>query len=81
MIGRSDAELIIESLDEPARFGEIFDRNAEAVFRYLARRIGGSGAVIGVLTALAGAPAAATLLTGCRAFDGALPVCQSIIGR
>ena len=40
MIGRSDAELIIESLDEPARFGEIFDRYAEPVFRYLARRIG-----------------------------------------
>lgn len=40
MIGRSDAELIIESLDEPARFGEIFDRHAETVFRYLARRIG-----------------------------------------
>ena len=40
MIGRSDAELIIESLDEPARFGEIFDRHADAIFRYLARRIG-----------------------------------------
>ncbi len=40
MIGRSDGELIIESLAEPARFGEIFDRHAEAVFRYLARRIG-----------------------------------------
>lgn len=40
MIGRSDAELIIESLDEPGRFGEIFDRHAEAVFRYFARRIG-----------------------------------------
>jgi RNA polymerase sigma-70 factor (ECF subfamily) len=37
---RSDAELILESRDEPARFGEIFDRHAEAVFRYLARRIG-----------------------------------------
>lgn len=40
MTGRSDAELMVESLDEPARFGEIFDRHAEAVFRYLARRIG-----------------------------------------
>lgn len=40
MTGRSDAELIIESLDEPARFGEIFDRHGDAVFRYLARRIG-----------------------------------------
>ena len=27
-------------MDEPARFGEIFDRHAETVFRYLARRIG-----------------------------------------
>ena len=40
MIGQSDAELIVESLDEPARFGELFERYAEAVFRYLARRIG-----------------------------------------
>ncbi len=40
MRGPSDAELIIESLAEPARFGEIFDRHAETVFRYLARRIG-----------------------------------------
>jgi RNA polymerase sigma factor (sigma-70 family) len=31
---------MVESLDEPARFGEIFDRHAEALFRYLARRIG-----------------------------------------
>src|ERR1700733_5497731 len=31
---------MVESLDEPAQFGEIFDRHAEAVFRYLARRIG-----------------------------------------
>jgi phosphoribosylaminoimidazole-succinocarboxamide synthase len=36
----SDADVIVESLDEPARFGEIFDRHAEVVFRYLARRIG-----------------------------------------
>jgi DNA-directed RNA polymerase specialized sigma24 family protein len=40
VIARSDAELIVESLDEPARFGEIFDRHAQVVFRYLARRIG-----------------------------------------
>jgi phosphoribosylaminoimidazole-succinocarboxamide synthase len=38
--GRTDPELIIGSLDEPAWFGEIFDRHAEAVFGYLARRIG-----------------------------------------
>jgi RNA polymerase sigma factor (sigma-70 family) len=38
--GRSDAELIIESRDVPARFGDIFDRHAAAIFRYLARRIG-----------------------------------------
>jgi RNA polymerase sigma factor (sigma-70 family) len=37
---RSDAELVIESRDVPDRFGEIFDRHAEVVFRYLARRIG-----------------------------------------
>lgn len=40
MTGRSDADLIIESLDEPARFGGIFDRHAQTIFRYLARRIG-----------------------------------------
>lgn len=40
MIGRSDSDLILESLDDPRRFGEIFERHAEAVFRYLARRIG-----------------------------------------
>ena len=40
MTGPSDAELIVASLDEPIRFGEIFDRHAETVFRYLARRIG-----------------------------------------
>lgn len=40
MNGRSDAALVIESHDEPARFGALFDRHADAVFRYLARRIG-----------------------------------------
>jgi RNA polymerase sigma factor (sigma-70 family) len=37
---QSDAELMIESRAVPARFGEIFDRHADVVFRYLARRIG-----------------------------------------
>lgn len=40
MIAPSDAELISESREEPGRFGEIFDRHADAIFRYLARRIG-----------------------------------------
>ncbi len=40
MTGASDPELIVESLAEPARFGELFDRHAQAVFRFLARRIG-----------------------------------------
>ncbi len=40
MHGRSDAEVIAGSLGEPARFGEIFDRHAETLFGYLARRIG-----------------------------------------
>jgi DNA-directed RNA polymerase specialized sigma24 family protein len=31
---------MLESRDEAAPFGEIFDRHAEAIFRYLARRIG-----------------------------------------
>jgi RNA polymerase sigma factor (sigma-70 family) len=38
--GPSDAELIIQSLEEPSRFGEIFDRHAATIFGYLARRIG-----------------------------------------
>jgi len=37
---RSDAELIAESLSDAARFAEIFDRHAHAVFRFLGRRIG-----------------------------------------
>lgn len=40
-----------------------------------------AGVVIGVLTALAGAPVAAAVLAGCGAFGAALPVCQSSIGR
>jgi RNA polymerase sigma factor (sigma-70 family) len=40
VIAQSDAELLIGSLNEPALFGEIFDRHAGAVFRYLARRVG-----------------------------------------
>ena len=44
MTGQSDAALIVESLAEPARFGEIFDRHADAVFRYFARRIGADDA-------------------------------------
>lgn len=40
MSGPSDAALISDSLDEPMRFGEIFDRHAKTLFRYLARRTG-----------------------------------------
>jgi RNA polymerase sigma factor (sigma-70 family) len=40
VIRRSDAQLIDDSLDEPGQFGAIFDRHADAIFRYLARRIG-----------------------------------------
>jgi RNA polymerase sigma-70 factor (ECF subfamily) len=36
----SDAGVIAASLDEPARFGAIFDRHATALFRYLVRRVG-----------------------------------------
>ncbi|HEX7168480.1 MAG TPA: phosphoribosylaminoimidazolesuccinocarboxamide synthase [Acidimicrobiales bacterium] len=36
----SDADLIRESLDDPARFGEIFDRHAQAIYRFLGRRVG-----------------------------------------
>jgi len=36
----ADAELIMASLTEPARFGAIFDRHAPYIQRYLARRLG-----------------------------------------
>jgi RNA polymerase sigma factor (sigma-70 family) len=36
----SDAAVIRASLDEPGRFGEIFDRHATVVFRFLVRRVG-----------------------------------------
>ncbi|MFC8716626.1 RNA polymerase sigma factor [Kitasatospora sp. NPDC057198] len=38
--GDSDAEVIRASLADPDRFGGIYDRHAEAVHRYLARRVG-----------------------------------------
>jgi RNA polymerase sigma-70 factor (ECF subfamily) len=40
MADDSDAAVITASLDEPARFGAIFDRHATTVFRYLVRRVG-----------------------------------------
>jgi RNA polymerase sigma factor (sigma-70 family) len=36
----SDASVIATSLDEPARFGVVFDRHATRVFRFLVRRVG-----------------------------------------
>jgi RNA polymerase sigma-70 factor (ECF subfamily) len=35
----SDAAAIAASLDDPRRFGDIFDRHATVVYRYLARRV------------------------------------------
>ena len=35
-----DAHVMAASLEEPARFGEIFDRHAAVVLGYLARRLG-----------------------------------------
>jgi RNA polymerase sigma factor (sigma-70 family) len=40
MANESDAAVITASLDEPGRFGAIFDRHATVVFRYLVRRVG-----------------------------------------
>lgn len=40
MTGSSDAEVIGESIHDPGRFGEIFDRHAQPIFRFLGRRIG-----------------------------------------
>ena len=36
----SDARVIARSRDEPAQFAVLFDRYADAVHRYVARRIG-----------------------------------------
>ena len=40
MDDESDAVLIAASIDQPARFGPIFDRHATVLHRYLVRRIG-----------------------------------------
>ena len=40
----SDAEVMEESLADAGRFGEIFDRHAQPIFRFLARRIGADDA-------------------------------------
>ena len=37
---RSDAQIIADSLARPREFASIFDRHFEAVYRYLARRLG-----------------------------------------
>ena len=36
----SDAAVISASLDDPGRFGTLFDRHATVLFRYLVRRVG-----------------------------------------
>ena len=36
----SDAQLVLGSLEDPEAFGAIFDRHAEALLRYLVRRVG-----------------------------------------
>ena len=40
MANESDAAVISASLDDPGRFGMLFDRHATVVFRYLVRRVG-----------------------------------------
>ncbi|MCP3014189.1 RNA polymerase sigma factor [Nocardiopsis dassonvillei] len=40
----TDASVILRSLEEPARFGEVFRRHAPALHRYAARRLGGPDA-------------------------------------
>jgi RNA polymerase sigma-70 factor (ECF subfamily) len=44
MSGASDGELMVASVGDPARFGEIFDRHAATLQRYLVRRIGAEAA-------------------------------------
>jgi len=40
MASESDDEVILESLRSPAVFGEIFERHARPVYRYVRRRVG-----------------------------------------
>jgi RNA polymerase sigma-70 factor (ECF subfamily) len=44
MSGASDAEVMVSSVEDPPRFGEIFDRHAATVQRFLVRRIGAEAA-------------------------------------
>src|SRR5207248_8700149 len=37
---RTDAEVIVCSLESPGSFGELFDRHATTLFRYFVRRVG-----------------------------------------
>ena len=39
----ADAELIAASLTDPSRFGDLYERYAPAVLRYLSRRLGAAG--------------------------------------
>jgi RNA polymerase sigma-70 factor (ECF subfamily) len=36
----SDADVILASMADPRRFGDVFDRHATTLFRYLVRRVG-----------------------------------------
>ncbi|MFT4232992.1 MAG: RNA polymerase sigma factor [Leucobacter sp.] len=38
----TDSELIEQSMEDPARFGELFHRHAPSIHRYVARRTGGT---------------------------------------
>jgi RNA polymerase sigma factor (sigma-70 family) len=44
MTSEPDAAVIAASLDDPARFGGLFDRHATVLYRYLVRRVGVSDA-------------------------------------
>jgi RNA polymerase sigma-70 factor (ECF subfamily) len=44
MSGASDGELMVASVEDPARFGAIFDRHAATLQRFLVRRIGADAA-------------------------------------
>lgn len=38
----TDAEIIVQARDDPMRFGAIFDRHFDRIYRYLRRRVGES---------------------------------------
>ncbi|HEY5013595.1 MAG TPA: sigma-70 family RNA polymerase sigma factor [Acidimicrobiia bacterium] len=77
---RSDADLLVLSRTRPEAFGEIYERHAAAVFRYLARRVG-AGAAEDLLGEVFVAAVSARLRFEPHASGSALPWLYGIAGN